>query len=81
MVARVVATFSAWPAVNSSVRTNCEKMLIGPDVPPAVDKRWGGERALADLVDVHQLKRRTGPQYERLAVVVREDNFSVHGDR
>ena len=51
------------------------------DDPASVDERWGGERALADIVDVHQLKRGTGPQHERLAVVVGEEDFSVHGDR
>jgi hypothetical protein len=52
---------------------------LGPHVPAPVDERRRGQRPLAHPVDVQQLERRAGPQHERLAVVVGEEDLAVDG--
>ena len=71
----------AAPAFPALSIPNRKEILIRPDVPLPVDERWGGKRPLADVVDVHQLKRWTVLHDERLPIVIGEEDLSVDRHR
>ena len=58
-----------------------DELVDGADVPHPVDQSRRGERAGADVVGVQQLELRTGPQHERLPIVVGHEQLVVHDDR